>query len=290
MVKFGAEKLSFLKNNLELGNSIGEWAKYFGVSNVTLRMHLRREGLLDEVKRIRAEKIKISNNVHKEMNFLRGSIAGLVKDFALSKVSSEFVWAYEKAFDYESMNTKKGLDFDSSFKIYQLYKELSDANIKKSFSFIARSVGVNAMTACRVLEFGGLSSFFRSVDKKSRNIYSDRINNVLVKGDFSVFDVASFLDLSLSSVYNNVNKDVVSSFPSRRDVYFYDGKSLSFYELSEVYFGFDNGFSKDELSFVLDLSSFFVSYGLNNRDKFEPVLVDNLRVLFPDKVISKPYI
>jgi hypothetical protein len=64
---------------------------------------------------------------------------------------------------------------------------------------------------------------------------------------------------------------------------------FSYRHASQIYEAQDMGFSRDEMKYLLDLPFEAIDYGLSERKTLEPKLIKQLRALYGDNTLSKPY-
>ena len=282
-----------LENLVRQGLTLKKIGSHLGFTRERARQIRNREGLYE----LHQERRKLES-VESRREHLKELLTCIAE--RMSQVATQEGWAYEKAVEYTRNHSPRKHPFKQYFEslvfLFKRYenaqqhgeklslKELSEGTIWESNKFPDPFIG-------RILTLSGLETMHwkRHITPQHKKEAIKRAVTLTLSDK----DAGYFLGLHDFVVSANWNiwhlkdkrpKD--NKLLKKRD-----GNRFITYRLaSEVYEGLDLcGLNRDEIAEIVGISGKSIDYLIENRRYIEPKIVQDLKVIYGDETIDKPY-
>lgn len=236
-------------------------------------------------------------------DFYLGKIASQIKEIEKRKYREECPWAYKKTEKFFfAINGRH--DYEKVFSFLKHYQTAKENGERISLEEFGEEHGLSFTYVGKILKTVGEKPLIKP-HQKIRELVPEYKRQALERAaeiPMSGENLAYFLGLSrgvVSRHYTNFSarkRSKIEEYVAR----FGSGKNLSYltYRLaSQIYEAVDEeeeeeggcGFSREDTLEVLGCSERVYDYAVEHRDEIEPVIVNALKVLYPDKKIDKPF-
>ncbi len=255
-----------------------------GVTRELVRQYIAGSGQYDYWKQSR-EHYRKPNPKELEytslLNLLNAKIQQEISNFG------EDQWAEKKAMEYISSRKKQQPDnipTEELVTIFRTYREAQSQGKPVSFRRIGQEVDMRGAGIRNIFQKVGLESLKWKIQRLSEE---DR--EMIARSDNSEFssnDIAYFTGIKLGNInnYRRPHPSALARKPTKLKGFSYSGAS-------QIYEAKDLGFSRQEITELFNyVHPTIVDSALGNREKMEKIIIKNLRILYPEKDISKPYL
>ena len=197
-------------------------------------------------------------------------------------------WAQKRALEYKIglKRHKHAIAFDKTLEVFRRYKEARDNGKVRTLADLGDGLNLWTTTVRRLLQYFDLPYLSYELSQKDKIIAKKRFK--VAKGlKFNKTDAAYFLGVSERILPSPVKEIKPILLPK---LVFSGGSTwLPYRVASQVYQAQDSGFSRDEIIFLLDKSSEIIDHALKNRPQIENDIIVNLRKLYPERDVKRPY-
>ncbi len=256
------------------------------LSKERVRQYIKFSGQYEYWEKKRNEKKLEIVKERKKINEEKQGLVNLIYLYGKEKAKKSG-FAYEKAGEYYfTVNNSFKFSFEKLVKLYSRYKELVDNDIKFSYNSLGKELGIGPAITYTYLNDVGLNS----------GRYSEKVSENKIK----LIKRALNLNMGVSDIayFTNINDSTISFYKQRSEhhkrklFYIYYGKNemINYRTASKTYEALDLKFSKKEVIELLDLKEKAFDYLKENRKKIETKIISDLKVLYPDKTVEKPYL
>lgn len=280
---------------IDRGLSLADIGKEFGIGKEAVRQYIEYSGQYEFFRRKREEtKEKKRKEKINEKNIFR-SIHGFVEARA-RQLAKEQGWAYEMAVEYyltHPFKIRYRTPFEKLVKLFELYEKARKKGEKVILRELADYAGFNFPFYPRqILRKVGLAPIHRENKiRKREKMAATRRGFEL---PLPAVDVGYFLGLdNISTIRNRFQRigerpeyETINIFVSLQTY----NRKLTYKLVSEIYEAKDCGFKRKEIAELVSRSEEYVDRALEERNVYEPFLIDCLRELYNDKSVKTPYV
>lgn len=278
---------------------IGEEA---GLTREAVRQYIKRTGQYRLYREKRKEIISNKDTKSGRRRLLR-EVGGLISLVAMEKSSHES-WPVQKTIEY-LLKHRTSYQPEKLVKFFSTYKKAQDNGDRLSLKRLARIIESEYASEARfVLKESGLEPMY-GTRKKASKTPKNKQKAMLraANSKLSRVDISYFLGLkphTTNYVYakEGIRRDRRNGIKKLGSP---KGRLLTYRLASEIYkaislgFRIDNykavslGFRIDKIPELLDTSREVVDYALKNRSEIENDIIRQLRVLYNNPKVRKPY-
>jgi len=277
--------------------SLSAIAKSEGVKRERVRQYLVQTDQHENWKTGRKELKKEISEGKKQKKQQLEIIANQINEVARRQVFEKDKWAYEKTEQYFQIKKWTIYSFRKIFNLLKDYHNFKEKGEKVSIEELGKRHGLLTYSISRIM---------RLVDEKPLACPHEKVREVLSKEkkseigrafetEFCCNDVAYFLGTPFYNISlyftkylqrgkRHETKHFVKRFGSRGNSY------LTYYKASEIFQARDLGFNRDETLELLDVDGRVYDYAIQNQGEIIETIVRNLRIIFPERQIQRPYI
>ncbi|MCH8003965.1 MAG: hypothetical protein IH934_05025 [Nanoarchaeota archaeon] len=222
------------------------------------------------------------------------TVAKMLNEAGLDVRAEEESFALQKTFQYVQKKRFNKYPYDTLISLFEKYKEIKDRGDRKSLKELTEGSGLMFTVVGRILDYVSLEPFYPS--KTIHKTPAEKMQ-AIQRGfniDMSGSDIAYFIGLPRHVVSQNFlaigNRTGIKRRMINNYINFGHEKKLTLRLQSQIYKAFDADFTRNEISQLLDTKLEFVNYAIMQRYVLEPKIIGDLRILFSDNSISRPYI
>lgn len=281
------------------GLSLGKIAKDPEILKLeeVVRQYILKTGQHEEWK----EKRKYFKNKKREEKLRQKTLSGIVSVIyliAAKKLKEELredeKWAYDKSMEYLNLTRHhRRISHSSLFTLFKKYSDMKREGKKLSLEELGKDQNMWPAMVGRILKKVEEEPLFgareRKVITKEKKEALNRINKIKM----NCTDIIYFLGLNQWNVYAYFNKHPKKKSRTRINkciVDFGKGKKLTYRLASKIYEAQDLEFSKKDIIYLLDIPEKIVDYAQEHRKTIAYEIIDALKVLYPKKIMTKPYV
>ncbi|MBS3151968.1 hypothetical protein J4230_01015 [Candidatus Woesearchaeota archaeon] len=196
---------------------------------------------------------------------------------------------YEKAVEYRTnkRRIKKGMhSWDILIKVFRNYYNALGKKVKVSLEDLAEGQ-LHPSSVSDILKGVGLDPMYGSRERKVTPQYKKEALERALNISISTEDIAYFLGIKDHVVacyfkhHNNGRTRNISKLVS--------GKRITYSLASQIYEFEDYGFERNYIAESLDVGEKNYGTVIKNRRSIEAKIINALKVLYPDRSITKPY-
>ena len=279
---------------IKKGFAAREIAEQLGISRQAVYYYLDREG----IKEIYRQKRRINDFAHSmkkpEKKMLGVRLAATLEQIAKQKLQKGDEDAFDSSIAYFRLTKGSSCSFKRIFTLFKRYYDAKKTGKKASL----REIGLAPVNM-----FGsGVDCILSKLNKEPLYGKKQRKNKVSEEQieaigwcyeiDMSYADIGYFLGLPQYVVYQRIAKsDKSIQIPGRTNYLAFFGlnEKLTHKICSQIYEAQDCEFSKEEILELLDISKRVYDYAIQHKQTLEPIIINALRTMFPNKEINKPY-
>ncbi len=285
MIKDKNSLFNLLDMYVDSGKSLRQLEKIAGCSKEYIRQYYIKSGQLDIYKSVRESKLKESKKDkeirNKNIESLVSGMMQILSQKAQKKSSAHY---YAVKFYFSPLTNNKNRSFESLVKLFKIY--FDNKNKKKALGFwdIGKRCGMNGSSVRIILNRVGLKSMNWEHKKYSEDIIKALRNSAY--SNMTYKDISGFLGLNKSYAYFYLNKHHIKkkqSLPLRNNGF------PSYKYISEIYELCDIAGSEQEIKEIYK-DNIHIDTILKERPVMEKKIIKQLRILFPDRNITKPYL
>lgn len=284
------QEISIYPRRLEYDKMIAEGAtlqeigEKNDVTKECVRQYIMRSGQYEHYRELR----KLKTLKVREEPYHR--LSGLVKLILQEKAEIE-PWAVKKAVNYflRVKHESKNSSFEKILEVFKVYEEAKNKGEKQGLWKLGKRVGLAGTTYWRILKLGGVEPMYGSIENRVPKNYRMKACLRGVKTHLLDYDIAYFLGLpkhlpSLRYRQKGISKEQGGLF---RDLEKY---KITYRLASQIYEARNAGFKRNEIAELCNLNQKIVDYVIEDRRELEKKIVNELRILFNDKKVKRPYV
>jgi DNA-binding CsgD family transcriptional regulator/predicted transcriptional regulator len=278
------------------GLSIPDIADAAGGTRQAIQQYIMTSGQYSTWKKKRAENKQARISEKQDIRRARTEFVTALKMILVKKVK-ELSWPEQKAWEYYisfKTDVESGYSFDQLVEIFSRYEKAERDGRVLSLEELSQGVARNIYpsTVGRVFKRVGLHPMYGHLERSTTPKYKKEAMQRAFALDLPSNDIAYFLgmsDYNVSQKFTMTGRrpHVKRLISKRGSIY---GKHISYRLASEVYEAVDAGFKKKDICKLVDANVEVVDYALENRGVLQEKIVHALRVMYPDRVIIRPYL
>jgi hypothetical protein len=268
--------------------SVDKMSSILNLPKETLHQYIIKSG---QHKSWSKEREKISGSINREKRETLGELVSIINKGIEKNLKEDEKWAYEKAMQYRSLK-KVQYSFRRLFGIFKKYDQAKGQGKKLTLSELGEDFGINE---------GNLSSLLKKAEVAPHNGTRTRITipkHIKEAIDRSIEMYMNGEDKAyLLRVPNYVVNKQLSSNPNKHlmpkannFIFTFKKTNLTRRLASQIYEAQDLDFSKSETMELLDIPEEVYNYAINNRKSIGGEIINALKIFYPEKNITKPYI
>lgn len=202
-------------------------------------------------------------------------------------------FADEKAEEYILKRPRARIGFQGLGEIFKFYEGVKKMGRKVTTKDFFKKFGRPNSKVARIFSTVGIRDVTRKYVRNEISPEKEYLaENATSVNYFSIRDISKFIGVSKGKINYEFScrglrapHGLVRRFGRGEEKCF-----VGYHTLSEIYEAQDLGFSEREIVQLLDLNSDAVKYALNRRGMFEERITEDLRALFMNNKIDKPYV
>ena len=285
-----------LEELVAVGQTLNEMKSHFAVTRERVRQMLHSSGLHQAWKERRKEVKSRKRLFEAKLQTERQSFADTLRQLE-EIVALESPWAEVKVWQYRNIhpiNNRNSLPTESLLKLFETYAVARLEGKKLSVCELGKISGMSFNVVARILREVGLDRMYRNIENrhyfpKWKKKVAER---VFVSSPLSVNDIAYFIKIPSYVVrqelhrrrHKSVKKEPILSGSGGGKA-----KPLTYCLASQIYEAHDLGFNPEETGKLLDLSLNRVTFAQYRRNRFAPVIIRVLSIMYPEEGINTPY-
>jgi hypothetical protein len=268
--------------------SVDEMSVILNLPKETIHQYIIKSGQHESWSKGRE---KISKSINREKRAALEELVSIITQGTEKNLKEDEKWAYEKAMQYRSLK-KVQYSFRILFCIFKKYDQARRQGEKLTLSELGKDFGINE---------GNISYLLKKVEVTPHNGSRTRITipkhikeaiDRSIEMNMNGEDKAYFLRVPNYVVtkqeFSSPNKHLKPKVPN--EIFHFKREMLNYRLASQIYEAQDLHFSKSETIYVLDIYEEVYDYAINNRNSIGGEIINALKVLYPDKKITKPYL
>lgn len=228
-----------------------------------------------------------------QRNDLLGNLVSVLET-RLDQLISETPLPVQKALE-NMRKPRTTISYSSLVKLFERYEQAKKSGVRLSLEQLGEGlgleegIGLTPRVVGRILSEAGEKPMYRSltINRTSKEVLDviDRAAYV----DMRNTDISYFLGVPTHVVTVNIkNKRTISV--TRSHLYRSGFKVLTYHKASQIYQWYDGGEKTSEIAELVDgIDEKIVNHAIEYRQKYEPRIIDALKILFPDEKIDRPY-
>jgi hypothetical protein len=267
----------------EFPPSLSEIGNAIGVSRERVRQYIEYSGQRAEYRRKRSNSYNWAQEKMRKEIYSRLLSVMKSREMQLAKKEG---WAAKKAVQYIHKLKRRRSRNCPLQNIIDLLIYYEDARLKK------QKISMMELSGLSKIHPASINNIFKSVDiepmHKRKKFLGNEIKGKIADSSalpISNSDVSYFLNLDCRCI----NKYAPAKGP--KIIYHIGrGNKLTYRVASQIYEAHDIGFNDAEISELFELHEKAVIYAKEHRQEIEPVIVNALNMLYPERRKDKPYI
>lgn len=265
------------------GLSLKTIAEHEGVTSERIRQYINSSGQYKTWKTER-QKRKQQEKDERELPKARKEIAELIDLHILEKTKEEQGWAYAKATEYFIKARHTDLPFEKVLALFKAYENAVQNKETLSLTKLSEKAGFDKWyISNNILKAAGLPLFN---PPRAYSLSEEQRQAVINGKDISYFtatDVAFFA--GCTSAWAAAFKDSRIPREKRKEVH------IGYAKCSMIYEAQDAGFTMDEICEYVNLQKRSIIFkALGERPTIEPNITNALKIMYPNRNITKPYL
>ncbi len=276
-----------------LGLTQTEIAERVGVTRSYVGQYLKFTGQLGTLSEARKRKLN-EQQQHKTSRILEEEQTKSPYQFLVNVLYAVLNqdWPAQKALEYQSsvQSQPSNISFENLLTIFGMYQEAVESGRKISLEEMANAVDASPGSIGRMLKTVGLKPLYGTRNRKIIPAQKKEEMLRVYDTDLTYTDAAYFLGVKHSIV--NQNKPENYGFREERGLLL-GQRRLTYRLASQIYEAYDMGFTPDEIPQCIVSAcdkKKMVDFALRNRDTFEPQIIAQFQMIWPDKTFDRPYL
>lgn len=184
-------------------------------------------------------------------------------------------WAHEQAAIFDA-KTSRRYDFAKTIEVFQTYEKKKELGQPISATEISKEHKIKLHIVKKIID---------QVETTAEPISQDldeRIRRALEIREINVKEAAYFLGIPKCTLANHIKKHQIPNF--KKSTYY------NFIEASKIYEATDAGFDLKQAAEYAKVNRRNTEHSLNRRPYLEPLVIEILRKIYPERKITKPYL
>jgi transcriptional regulator with XRE-family HTH domain/DNA-binding XRE family transcriptional regulator len=280
-----------------------EIAKKLGIRRQAVDYFIRTNGIYDDWKKSSDFFLRNRNNVQEQRENLERqrrnvleTIAAQVNEVLLQRLDETFPIerkSYDMAVQYLEGFPKR-YSFRFLFDFYSHVNSLIENEKEFSYADVATEFGLHAPAARRILILAGIKSSNKPLPRK-RVSEEQRfaIRRLLDQTKMSQADISYFVGVSGVTVMAIHHEDGNGRVVNPEDMFFADfgckGR-VTPRRASQIYELMDKRVNYYKIKKRLKIGNKVLYDAIANRGRYSDIIIDNLRKIYPDREIIRPYL
>ncbi len=285
------EELKIIPERDELikkGLTLEEISQRVGVTREAIRIYINSRGQYNEWRKAR-EYNKYINSKKKVSKSLLYVLKERLKDLCKKEG-----WAYEKAFEYCHERKNIRLNFEKAIKLFSTYDEARSKGNRLSLGELAKINGLSSPNISRIFKRAEIEPMYGN-RKRKRNLSQDRKESIIRSSSINMSsnDIGYFLGENYFIVQRLFTRENIKRKGGKKIRVSLDGEKFfigGYRHASQIYEALDLGLSSDEVSELLDIPMKAINYTITYKPKIEREIISALNILYPDRIIERPYL
>ncbi len=292
--RYSARRDSRKDELIKEGLKLEAIAHRFGITRERIRQYIlvtRQHEIWEHAKEQR-------RYYEKQRDKMLGILINQIETAGLRNASVGEKLSYEKAIKYLANKKWHGIYFDELFSIYNDYFTFKERGEKVPLSWFAKKYDRWESVIGRIFKNVGLKPLVKEPAKKrvATPKFKKQALERSVEVELSNRDISYFLKVSIDIprfFFNDYYKGdkkrrVVKSSIKRFGLLKMD--TLYYRTASEIYEAKDADFRKEEILELCEINDEVYNYALKHKKEIADQIMRNLRIMFPNKPVTKPYV
>ncbi len=272
----GPERISERDELIQQGKTLREIAEKEGINYQIIYHYIKRTGQHEEWK-----KAKERESPEARENALE-EIASALKSVFLQRAQQEG-WAYEQAAKYQLSLKHRGpeeIAFERLVKLFTIYEQTKQKGERLSLEELGNTANLHASVVGYILKRTGLPHLNPGIGRLPPNKLK-ALERAFEVEHLSNDDIAYFV----GTTWTTVDKYFMGGRNTKRGSH-----NLSYTKASTIYEAIDAGFTEEETAEYTGAGQAQVKRALKHRPEFEKTIIAELKIIYPDAEITKPYL